>query len=66
MEVWKRLAKQLIRPGRVLQRRKFSTSVINQNRLETANKNDADEHQEKTTHFGFKTIKESEKEKEGT
>lgn len=64
MELCKCVCKQLTRPSRVLRVRELSTTALRYNRTESVRASDGDD-QEKTTHFGFKTIRESEKEKEG-
>lgn len=51
----------LYRDYNLLKKRHFKVSCFNQNKTHTADKDD-----DKTTHFGFKTIKESEKTKEGS
>lgn len=50
----------LYRCYNLLKKRTFKHSCVFQNKANAAEKDD-----EKTTHFGFKTIKESEKTKEG-
>lgn len=54
----------MTRRNKFSQQRDFATTILRNIEAKTASTNNAED-REKTTHFGFKTIKESEKEKEG-
>ncbi|XP_011315459.1 2-methoxy-6-polyprenyl-1,4-benzoquinol methylase, mitochondrial [Fopius arisanus] len=57
MELLKCLSKELLRRNHTHGIRQFSASVFKQNQTESQSKNE----EERTTHFGFETVKESEK-----